>query len=127
MIWTIGRSSLRLLTPEEIAQLRNERKRQHVSFRQLVKQFRISVWTEHHLYEAAVKNRRLENYTFLTSNTSTQTLNVYAGSKEAVFEGVSNVHLKDPPTPNWPLEDASDRTATRVCLTQNGFHSPRIV
>jgi DNA invertase Pin-like site-specific DNA recombinase len=45
----LGRPSLRRLEPEEIAKLKNERKRNHVPFRELAKRFGVSVWTAHHL------------------------------------------------------------------------------
>jgi DNA invertase Pin-like site-specific DNA recombinase len=44
---TLGRPSLRLLTPEEIAKLRGERKRKQVPFRQLANKYGVSVWTAH--------------------------------------------------------------------------------
>ena len=45
----LGRPSLLELKPDEITKLRNERKRNHVPFRKLAKQFGCSVWTAHRL------------------------------------------------------------------------------
>jgi DNA invertase Pin-like site-specific DNA recombinase len=43
----LGRPSLRELSLDEISKLRNERKRQHVPFRELAKRFGCSIWTAH--------------------------------------------------------------------------------
>jgi DNA invertase Pin-like site-specific DNA recombinase len=45
----LGRPSLRELTPGEAAKLKNERKREHVPFRELAKKYGVSVWTAHKL------------------------------------------------------------------------------
>jgi DNA invertase Pin-like site-specific DNA recombinase len=43
----LGRPSLRELSPDAISKLSNERKRQHVPFRELAKKYGVSVWTAH--------------------------------------------------------------------------------
>lgn len=45
----LGRPALRELSQAEIAKLRNERKRRHVPFRELARNYRISVFTAHQL------------------------------------------------------------------------------
>jgi DNA invertase Pin-like site-specific DNA recombinase len=45
----LGRPPLRRLTPKEIGELRRERRRQNVPFRNLARQFGVSVWTAHRL------------------------------------------------------------------------------
>jgi DNA invertase Pin-like site-specific DNA recombinase len=47
----LGRPSLRELKPTEIKQLKNERKRNRVPFRELAKKFGCSVWTAHRICE----------------------------------------------------------------------------
>jgi len=49
----LGRPSLRELKQREIAHLRNERKRNHVPFRELAKRYGVSVWTAHRLCRRA--------------------------------------------------------------------------
>jgi DNA invertase Pin-like site-specific DNA recombinase len=48
----LGRPPVRRLEAKEIAKLRNERKQDHVPFRELAKNYGISVWTAHRLCEA---------------------------------------------------------------------------
>jgi DNA invertase Pin-like site-specific DNA recombinase len=50
----LGRPSLRELKPEEIGKLKNERKREHVPFRELAKKYGISVWTAHRICKGKV-------------------------------------------------------------------------
>jgi len=45
----LGRPSLKKLTLAETARLKNERKREHVPFRQLAKKYGVSVWTAHRI------------------------------------------------------------------------------
>jgi len=45
----LGRPSLRELTSVEAVKLKNERKREHVPFRELAKKYGVSVWTAHKL------------------------------------------------------------------------------
>jgi len=45
----LGRPSLRELNPDEIRKLKNERKRNHVPFRELAQKYGVSVWTAHRL------------------------------------------------------------------------------
>lgn len=45
----LGRPSLRQLNPEEIANLRSDRKRKKMPFRELARQYGVSVWTAHQL------------------------------------------------------------------------------
>ena len=45
----LGRPSLLELKPDEVKKLRNERKRNHVPFRELAKKYGVSLWTAHHL------------------------------------------------------------------------------
>jgi hypothetical protein len=46
---TLGRPSLRKLSPAETRQLRQERMRRNVPFRVLARKFGVSVWTAHRL------------------------------------------------------------------------------
>src|SRR5580700_9052308 len=46
---SLGRPSLRKLSPTETRQLRQERIRQNVPFRVLARRFGVSVWTAHRL------------------------------------------------------------------------------
>jgi DNA invertase Pin-like site-specific DNA recombinase len=46
---TLGRPPLRTLTPQEAAQLRNDRTRRKLPFRDLAKKYGISVWAAHDL------------------------------------------------------------------------------
>lgn len=45
----LGRPPLRKLTPGEIVDLRRQRKKEHVPFRDLASKFGVSVWTAHRL------------------------------------------------------------------------------
>jgi DNA invertase Pin-like site-specific DNA recombinase len=45
----LGRPPLRVLTPEEVAKLRKERKRTKASFRELARKYRVSVWAAHRI------------------------------------------------------------------------------
>ena len=45
----LGRPSLRELKPDEIAKLRNERKRKNIPFRELAQKYGVSVFTAHRL------------------------------------------------------------------------------
>jgi len=45
----LGRPALRELKPEEIAKLRNERRKKRVPFRALAQKYGISVWTAHRM------------------------------------------------------------------------------
>jgi len=53
---TLGRPSLRVLTSNEIAQLRKDRSAQ-ITFRALAKKYRVSVWTAHQLCVSKTNRR----------------------------------------------------------------------